>query len=175
MSSTLTVDPRAGGEPQPFIANDIGIEINGVDIHCLASHVEIAPDTNTTDVTTFCGVQTFPGSVTWHFRATLYLSYDADGTDDLLCGIWDAYETDGSRPTFTVKPFQGRPTGPGNPEFSGTLIPQDYPLIVADAGEAPTIDLDWTCVGKPTRTPPCATARTPASSPGTAQPAAAVA
>lgn len=158
---STTTAPAAGAvEPQPYIMNDPAITLNGQEIHCLASHVEIAPDVATNDVTTFCGTKTFPGNVTWHFRVTLFQSFDDNGTDQILCNIWDAYTAGGTHPAFEVQPFKDRPEGPNNPTFSGTVTPQPYTLIAGDAGAPSTVDIDWTCDQEPTRTPPCGTTTT---------------
>lgn len=154
---------NGGQEPQPYIMTDPEILLNGKEIHCLASHIELNPDVATTDVTTFCGTKTFPGIVTWHFQATLYQSFDDDGTDSILCAIWDAYRDNGTHPTYEIKPYRDRPDGPNNPTFSGTLTPQLYTIISGDAGEASTVEIDWTCDQEPVRTPPCGTAGTAAA------------
>lgn len=162
MTSVMT--PRAGAEPLPYIGNDPYIALNDHEKHCLASHVELSPDVSTVDTPTFCGVKVFQGTVTWHLRLTLYQSFDDEGTDDNLATLWNAYVTNGEPVRFVIRPYRNRPVGKNNPQFSGEVTPQQYPLINVDAGAASTIELDWVLINPPTRsiTATGAAATTPA-------------
>lgn len=152
---SVTMSPRAGAEPQPYIGTNALIEINGQALHCLLSHVEISPDVTTNDVTTFCGTRTYPGNVTWHLLLTAYQSWDAAGTDEILCAAWDAYRDDGTLAEFVFRPDRDRQASATNPEYTGDLIPQPYSPVNVDAGAPATIDIDWTFDGEPERNPPC--------------------
>ncbi|HSS09737.1 MAG TPA: hypothetical protein VLL25_07625 [Acidimicrobiales bacterium] len=134
-------------EPLPYIMNTPLVEINGVEIHCLLSHVELGVDQNTVDTTTFCGIQRFPGPAEWLFRATAYQSFDEGGTDEILTGALAA----GGAVAYKVVPNRNLPVSATNPEFSGEAIPRLYPLITGDAGAASTIDIEWTMTAEPTR------------------------
>jgi hypothetical protein len=131
-------------EPQPYIMVDPEITLDGEDIHCLASHVELAPDVNVVETPTFCGVKEFPGSVKWYFRVTLYQSFDDNGTDQIL----RAARTKAIVP-FTVLPFSGVAVSVNNPQFSGQVITKPYTLLSGDAGAASTIELEWTMTAEP--------------------------
>lgn len=134
-------------EPQPYIMVDPEITLDGEDIHCLASHVELAPDVNTVETPTFCGVKEFPGTVKWYFRVTLYQSFDDGGTDSIL-------RTARAKPTVTysVLPYRGVAVSATNPRFSGSVITKPYTLLAGDAGAASTIELEWTMTAEPTVT-----------------------
>lgn len=138
-------------EPQPYIMESPFVSLGGKEIHCLASHVELNPDTDTTDTTTFCGKRTFPGATAWHLIITLYQSFEDDGTDQVLAEIWEDYQDKGEHPDYLIRPYRNRPVGPNNPEFSGTATPMPYTIISGDAGDASTVELDWVCDQWPDR------------------------
>ncbi|MBO0880550.1 MAG: hypothetical protein J2P17_09435 [Mycobacterium sp.] len=134
-------------EPQPYIMVNPFIELNGEEVHCLASHLELAPDINIVETTTFCGVQEFPGSEKWYFRLTMYQSFDDDGADQILQGCLAV----GGPVAYRVAPYRERAIGANNPIFSGEVVPRKYPIISGDAGEASEIELEWTMTAEPDR------------------------
>ena len=145
MTFTPTADPVV--EPMPYIMTDPSIKLNGQDVHCLASHLELAPDINLVETPTFCGVQEFPGTIKWYFRLTLYQSFDAGGADEILQGCLAA----GGVVPYEVFPFREQQVSATNPRFSGNVIPRKYSLIAGDAGAASEITIEWSMTGEPTR------------------------
>jgi hypothetical protein len=138
----------------PLILDNAGIAISSdgteqglTELACLANHIEISPDVSTTTIDTMCGSRDYPGTVKWSLVATLYQSFDPDATEDVLSG---ALATGTSVP-FEVVPRRSRPIGPTNPRFTGNVIPQPYSPINGDAGDASTVELEWSIVGEPTK------------------------
>jgi hypothetical protein len=138
-------------EPMPLILTNASIKINGTELACTASHVELAPDTSITTLETFCGSRDYPGNVKWSLIATLYQSFDTGATEDTLSDAVAAYKLDGSPVTYEVAGYRDRPIGPDNPSWSGDVIPKDYAPINGDAGAASQIDLEWSCTAPPTK------------------------
>lgn len=134
-------------EPQPLIFRNALIELNGVEIHCLASHLGLVPDTDSQDFTSFCGPRSYPGATTWTMNLTVAQSYDEGGTDEVLRACLAA---DGPV-EYRIVPNRNRPVSATNPEYSGTVIPAPYAPFDADAGEIVTIELEWSLEGEPTR------------------------
>jgi len=138
------------GEPLPLILDNAGLKINDVELACLLSHIEISPDISTTEITTMCGSIDFPGTIKWLLRATLYQSYDVDATyhvlNDAVAG--------GVAVPFKVIPRRSQPQDEQNPMFSGMVIPQPIAPIMGDAGEASTVELEWSIVGTYQANPP---------------------
>lgn len=140
--------------PQPVILTDASLKIskdqttaNLTELACLANHIELSPDTTLTTLDTMCGTRDYPGSVKWTLVATLYQSFDPLGTEEVLSGAVAA----GAPIPFEVVPYKGRLGGATNPRYSGTLIPQDYSPINGDAGDASTVELEWSLVQAPTK------------------------
>jgi len=140
--------------PTPLILDDPKIEISRdgtvaglTDLACLASHVEIMPDTAITTLDTFCGSVDYPGITKWTLGLTLYQSFDPDATEDVLS---EAVAL-GTRTPFRVTPRGSQAVGPTNPIYEGDVLPAPYAPINGDAGEASTIDLEWGIVGTPTK------------------------
>ena len=69
-------------EPMPVILTNASIKIDGVELACVASHVELSPDTSITTLDTFCGSKDYPGTVKWSLIATRYQSFDTRATED---------------------------------------------------------------------------------------------
>lgn len=160
-------------EPQPVILDNASLVLNGTEMACLLSHIEITPDVSTTEVKTMCGAKDYPGTVKWALNATLYQSFDAAGTHEVLQSCINAT---GPVP-FVVRPFRdGTEPSEANPEFWGDVIPQPYTLLSGDAGEASSVELEWSIDGSPKIDPPdardviAATGAT-AGSPGSFTPA----
>lgn len=143
--------PPATAEPMPLILTDASLKIDDKELACVANHIEISPDTTITTLDTMCGSKDYPGVVKWSLVATLYQSFDTDATEDVLSAALTAYRADGTLPTFSVTPYKSRPVGPDNPEWSGELIPMDYSPINGDAGDASTVDLEWSLTGPPVK------------------------
>ena len=49
-------------------------------------------------------------------------------------------------------PYKSQPVSATNPEWSGELIPQPYAPINGDAGDASTVELEWSLDGAPVKT-----------------------
>jgi hypothetical protein len=135
----------------PVILTNASVKIGGTELACTASHVELSPDTSITTLDTFCGSKDYPGTVKWSLIATLYQSFDTGSTEDTLSAAVAAYKLDGTAATYEVAAYRDRPIGPDNPSWSGDVIPKDYAPINGDAGDASTIDLEWSCTAEPTK------------------------
>jgi hypothetical protein len=141
-------------KPFPVILDNASLQIGTADdpltlveLACVATHVELAPDVATTTIDTFCGSTDYPGNVKWSLNATLVQSLDTDATEDTLSA---AVESGGPVP-FAVKAYRDLPTGPNNPEWSGMVVPQPYAPLSGDAGAESTIDLAWALTDAPVK------------------------
>ncbi len=135
----------------PVMMTDTYVELSGANLKCLAESVSLEPENKPIEVTTFCGVQDYPGPVKWHFIVKLLQSFDTGATDEILSGALDAYNSAGTPMAFKVRPYASRPVGPTNPEYSGECIPQPYTLFGGDAGTASEVDIDWIMTAPPTK------------------------
>jgi hypothetical protein len=138
----------------PLILDNAGLQIGTgpdattlVELACVSTHVELAPDVAITTVDTFCGSTDYPGNVKWVLNATLVQSLDAGATEDTLSA---AVDSDGPVP-FSLVGYRDRPVGPTNPEWSGMVVPQPYAPINGDAGGESTIELAWALVSPPVK------------------------
>jgi len=144
-------------EPQPLILNNASIKIAGTplvadlkELACVANHIELSPDVSVTTLDTMCGSRDYPGTVKWALIATLYQSFDPDATEDVLSKA----VAGGVPVAFEVSGYRDRAAGVAdNPTWSGLVIPQPYAPINGDAGDASTVELEWSVVGEPERTP----------------------
>jgi hypothetical protein len=126
----------------PVILVDPVLTIDGVDLKCLMSHIEITPDVTTIEVKTSCGVREYPGTIKWTLKASLYHSYDPLGTNETLTAA-----VEGGVPVpFTVTPSSD-PVSATNPQYTGELIPQPFTPISGDVGDASSFDLEWSITG----------------------------
>lgn len=130
---------------------DTYVEVGGINLKCLCESVTLEPENKPIEVTTFCGVDEFPGPIKWHFKAKFVQAFGVGGTDDALTGALDAYDADGTLCVFKVRPLTGQPIGVDNPQFEGQMIPQPYTVFGGDAGQHSEVDLDWIMRGAPTR------------------------
>jgi len=134
--------------PNPVILDNASLTIDGKPLDCLTSHVEISPDTAITTLDTFCGSRDYPGITKWSLVATIYQSFDADASEDVLSAA-----VEGGVPVpFTVLPDRSAAVSTTNPEFGGEVIPRPYAPINGDAGAASEISLEWSMTGPPTKT-----------------------
>lgn len=140
--------------PMPLILDDASLKIGTDDtptslaeLACVTNHLELSPDVAVTTLDTMCGSVDYPGVVKWSLVATLYQSLEPGATEDILS---QAVEADTAVP-FEIVPYKSKPVGPDNPSWSGMVIPQPYSPINGDAGDASTIDLEWSVVGQPTK------------------------
>jgi len=153
----------AAPEFMPLILTNAGLKINDQELACLANHIEISPDVSITTLDTFCGSRDYPGNVKWSLVATLYQSFDANATEEVL----SAAVAGGVPVPFSVIGYRDQPVSETNPEWSGEVIPQPYSPINGDAGDASTVDLEWSIVGEPTKSiAPTTLAATSSSSSG---------
>jgi hypothetical protein len=136
-------------EPLPLILTDASLKIDDTELACVANHIELSPDTTVTTLDTMCGSKDYPGTVKWSLIATLYQSFDVDATEDVLSAAVAAYKAAGTLPTFEIIPYKSRPVAADNPSWTGELIPQDYSPINGDAGDASTVELEWSLAGVP--------------------------
>lgn len=134
-------------EPMPLILTNAGLKIDDTELACLANHVEISPDVSTTTLDTFCGSRDYPGNVKWSLVATLYQSFDAGATEDVLSAVVEA----GVPVAFEVVGYRSRAVGPTNPMWSGEVIPKPYSPINGDAGDSSTVEIEWSIIGEPVK------------------------
>jgi hypothetical protein len=133
--------------PQPLILDNAGMKINGVELACVANHLELSPDVSVTTLDTMCGSKDYPGTVKWALLATLYQSFDPLATEDLLSEV-----VAGDAPVpYELIGYRDKAIGPTNPRWYGTVIPQPYSPINGDAGDASTIELEWSAGEPPTK------------------------
>lgn len=160
MSDTDTLDapevnPLADPAPPtatPVMMTDTYVEIGGANLKCLAEELTLQAENKPIEVTTFCGVQDYPGPVKWHFVAKLLQSFDPGATDATLTAALNAYTAAGTPVPFKVRAYASRPVSATNPQFSGLMIPQPYTVFGGAAGAASEVDIDWIMTAPPTRT-----------------------
>jgi hypothetical protein len=127
----------------PVILYSPELTIDGTSLKCLMSHVEMTPDVSTVEVKTACGVREYPGTIKWTLKASLYHSFDPDGTNEVLTAA-----VAGRVPVpFTVVPNSNAAISATNPEFHGDLIPQPFTPLSGDVGDASSFDLEWSISG----------------------------
>jgi hypothetical protein len=126
----------------PVILVDPVLTIDGVDLKCVMSHIELTPDVTLVEVKTSCGVKEYPASIKWTLKATLYHSYDVDGTNEVLT----AAVAGGVPVPFTVTPSSDVVSAT-NPEYTGEVIPQPFTPLSGDVGDASSFDLEWSIIG----------------------------
>ena len=141
-------------KPMPLILDNAGVKIGTgpdvaslVELACVATHVELAPDVSTTPIDTFCGSTDYPGNVKWTLNLTLVQSFDPLATEETLSAAVEG----GVAVPFAVVGYRDRPVGPDNPEWSGFVVPQPYAPINGDAGGESSIDLAWSCTDEPAK------------------------
>ena len=141
-------------EPMPVILTNASLKLGPgpapgtlTELACVTSHVEISPDVAITTLDTFCGSRDYPGQVKWALIATLYQSFDPDATEDVLSAILAS----GENAFFEVMGYRDQPVSDTNPAWTGEVIPQPYSPINGDAGDASTVELEWSIVGAPTK------------------------
>src|SRR5215813_10833834 len=115
---------------------DTYVEIGGANLKCLAESVTLEPENKPIEVTTFCGVQDYPGPVKYHFKAKFVQSFDTGATDATLSTALANYQSSGTPCPFKVRPYASRPVSSNNPQFSGYMIPQPYTVFGGTAGAA---------------------------------------
>jgi hypothetical protein len=156
VTDTLTRDttPDPYADPpeviaQPLILNDAYFELTGQNLRCLVRHLEIAQETSQVSIATLCGEVDYPGVTKWHLRITFAQSFDANATFQTLNRALAAYRTSGAPAAFKARPFVSRPVSATNPEITGFAIPQEFNLLLGDAGAASDVEIDWSCREKP--------------------------
>lgn len=152
----MTAPDPVAPQASAVMMTDTYVEVGGANLRCLCESVTLSPENKPIEVTTFCGIQDYPGPVKWHFQAKFVQSFDTGATDDTLSQALEAYAADGTPTAFKVRPYAGRPIGATNPSFEGEMIPQPYNIFGGDAGTASEVDIDWIMTEEPTRnvTPP---------------------
>jgi hypothetical protein len=145
-------------EPLPLILTDASLKISDdgteaglTELACVLNHIELSPDTTVTTLDTMCGSRDYPGVVKWSLLATLYQSFDPAATEEVLSAAMAAYRADGSLVPFEIVPYKSQPVSATNPSWSGELIPQDYSPINGDAGDASTVELEWSLAAPPVK------------------------
>jgi hypothetical protein len=122
------------------------------ELACYTNHLELSPDVSVTTLDTMCGSVDYPGAVKWSLIATLYQSWDADGTEAVL----EPLVTAGDACAFLVSADKDQPISAQNPGWTGEVIPQPYSPLNGDAGDGSEVSLEWSLTGPPTKitTPP---------------------
>jgi hypothetical protein len=140
--------------PLPLILDDASLKIstdgtaaNLVELGCVTSHVEIAPDTTVTTVDTMCGSTDYAGVTKWTLTATLVQSFDPLATEETL----SAALASGAPVAWEVVGYKSKPVDATNPRWSGTADPRPYAPINGDAGAVSEISLEWGIIGAPVK------------------------
>jgi len=113
----------------PVMMTDTYVEVGGANLKCLAEEVSLEPENKPIEVTTFCGIQDYPGPVKWHFKAKFVQAFDPGATDATLSAALASYASSGAPVPFKVRPFASRVVSATNPQFSGLMIPQPYTIF----------------------------------------------
>jgi hypothetical protein len=138
--------------PRPLILDNADLLIGDgatpevfASLACTLNHIELNPDVSQTTLTTMCGEVDYPGIVKWSLVATLYQSFDPAATEEILSAA-----VDGGVPVgFQIMGRRDEPVSATNPAWIGQIIPQPYSPINGDAGDASTVELEWSVVGDP--------------------------
>ena len=126
-------------EPEPVILDNASLMINDVELACVLNEISLEPDVDEQEVTTMCGKKVYPGAVQWTLNATLYQSFDTDGTWEVLSEAVKA----GANATFSMRAYRDQPVSATNPEWYGELIPRPFTVLSGTAGEPSEVDLEW--------------------------------
>lgn len=144
--------------PLPLILDDASLKIstdgtttNLKELACVASHVELSPDTAVTTVDTFCGSTDYPGQTKWSLLATLVQSFDVGATEEVLSAALAYAEANKVPIPFEVVGYKGKVIAADNPAWAGLVVPEAYAPINGDAGDASTVELEWGLVGAPVK------------------------
>jgi hypothetical protein len=135
----------------PVMMTDTYVEIGGANLKCLAEEVSLEAELKPIEVTTFCGVQEYPGPTKWHFKVKLVQAFDPGATDATLSAALASYAASGAPVAFKVRPYASRSVSATNPQFSGLAIPQPYTVFGGAAGSQSEVDIDWIMTGPPTK------------------------
>ena len=159
--------------PLPLILNDASLKVstddtvaNLVELGCVTSHIEIAPDTTVTTVDTMCGSTDYPGVTKWTLTCTLVQSFDPLATEDTL----SAAVAFAKPVAWEVVGYRDQPVSATNPSWSGLANPRPYAPINGDAGAVSEISMEWGIVGEPIKsvTPANGTTQAATREPATA-------
>jgi len=138
----------------PLILDDASVKISSDDtaanlkeLACVATHVELAPDTTVTTVDTMCGSTDYAGTTKWTLTCTFVQSFDVGATEDIL----SAAVAHAGPVMFAVMGYRSKTPSATNPVWSGLCDPRPYPPINGDAGAASEIQITWGVVGAPTK------------------------
>jgi hypothetical protein len=129
-------------EPEPVILSNASLMINDVELACLLNEVSLEPEIDEQEVTTMCGKKVYPGAVQWTLNATLYQSFDVDGTWEVLSQAVTA----GINATFSLRAFRDQAVSTTNPEWFGEVIPQPFTVLSGTAGEPAEVELEWSAI-----------------------------
>lgn len=142
------------GEPLPLILTDASLKLSTtgdatglVELACVCSHLELAPDTTVTTVDTMCGSVDYAGVTKWTLTATLVQSFDAGATEDTLSAIIEL----GTPVAFEIAGYKSQPISQTNPAWTGTVDPRPYSPINGDAGAVSEISIEWGVLGTPVK------------------------
>jgi hypothetical protein len=150
------VEPLAAGDAvapvaAPLIMTDAYVEVNGVNLRCLALHAEFNPEDKPIDVTTFCGITEYPGPIKWHFVAKFAQSFDSGATDATLYAAVQNYQATGALTTIKFRGKSSQVVSATNPSYSCQVVPKVYRYIGGDAGALSEVDIDWIMTGPPAK------------------------
>jgi hypothetical protein len=126
-------------EPEPVILDNASLMIAGTELACLLNEVSLEPEVDEQEVTTMCGKKVYPGAVQWTLNATLYQSFDVDGTWDVLSAAVKA----GTNATFSLRAYRDQAVSATNPEWFGEVIPRPFTVLQGTAGEPSEVELEW--------------------------------
>src|SRR5262245_57529625 len=138
--------------PFPLILDNASLKIstdgtttNLKELACVASHLELSPDTTVTTVDTFCGSTDYPGQTKWSLVATLAQSFDVAATEEILSA---AVAFDGPVP-FEIVGYRDKAISATNPAWTGMCNPAPYAPINGDAGALSEVEIEWGVIGTP--------------------------
>jgi hypothetical protein len=136
----------------PLILTDASLKIGTddtidtlVELGCVASHVEIAPDTTVTTVDTMCGSTDYAGVTKWTLTCTLVQSFDTAATEETL----EAALAHGGPVSWEVMGYRSQPVSATNPSWSGLANPRPHAPVNGDAGAVSEITIEWGIIGTP--------------------------
>jgi hypothetical protein len=151
------VEPFAAGDPvpptaQPLILTDCYVEIGGVNLRCLAKHLEAcAVDVKKNTIETFCSRTDYPGTVKYTLKVDFYQSFDSGATFDTLNAAVTGYKATSTPVAFKARPYASRVASATNPIISGLVIPTDFVWLSGDAGAPSEVSIEWDLTGPPSR------------------------
>jgi hypothetical protein len=122
---------------------DTYVEVGGANLKCLAEEVSLTAENKPIEVTTFCGIQDYPGPVKYHFVAKFVQAFDTGATDATLSAALTSYQSTGAPVAFKVRPYASRPESATNPQVARLMIHQPYTVFGGAADTQSEADIDY--------------------------------